>query len=211
MSTEGEKPKKKNLFFKERIYPIFFMAIITVVFISVVSWFYLSTEDLVVLNETLFLKRAVLYAAGIEAPEDGYELEELYQSRVRESEGSELPWYRILDEQGQPQGLVLFTIGAGLWGEINAVLGFDPAGQTMTGLEFTRQNETPGLGARITEDWFKEQFRGKKGPFIMVPEGTAAAANELDAITGATRTSQAVLSIINNAVKTAAATAKEVN
>jgi len=211
MSTEVEKPKKKNLFFMERIYPIFFMAAITVVFISVVSWFYLSTEDLVLLNETLFLKRAVLYAADIEAPDDGYALEELFQRRVRESEGSDPLYFRILDEQGNTQGLVLFTIGAGLWGEINAVLGFDPAGETMTGLEFTKQNETPGLGARITEAWFKEQFRGKKGPFVMVPEGTAAAANELDSITGATRTSQSVLGIINNAVRTAAATAKEVN
>ncbi len=211
MSSEVEKPKKKNLFFKDRIYPILFMAVITVVFISVVSWFYLSTEDLVVLNETLFLKRAVLYAAGLETPDDGYELEELYQSRVKEIDGPEYPAYRILDEQGQAQGLVLFTVGAGLWGEINAVLGFDPAGQAMTGLEFTKQNETPGLGARITEDWFKEQFRGKTGPFVMVPEGTAAAPNELDAITGATRTSQAVLGMINDTVATAAATAKEVN
>ncbi len=64
-----------------------------------------------------------------------------------------------------------------------------------------KQNETPGLGARITEKWFKEQFRGKSAPFTMAAEGTSEKPGELDAITGATKTSQAVLRIVNRSAE----------
>ena len=72
---------------------------------------------------------------------------------------------------------------------------------TERAVEFIKQNETPGLGARIAEEWFKEQFRGKMGPFVLVPEGTAEAEKELDAITGATRTSNFVLEMINQSLE----------
>jgi Na+-transporting NADH:ubiquinone oxidoreductase subunit C len=87
-----------------------------------------------------------------------------------------------------------------LWGEIGAVLGFDKSLEKLTGIDFIKQNETPGLGARIMDDWFREQFRGRKGPFVLVPEGTAEGENELDAITGASYTSSFVLSLVNSSV-----------
>lgn len=214
MNSEASKDgrKKKNLFFKERIYPVLFMALITVVFIAVVSGIYLSTEDLVLLNETLFLKRAVLYAADITPPEEGFELEALYQNRIREEENPKGEiYFLVFGEDGTPAGMVLHGGGPGLWGQIDAVLGFHLDGETMTGIEFIQQNETPGLGARIAEAWFKEQFRGKRGPFTMAPEGTAQGVNEFDALTGATRTSTAVLQILNSSAERAEKMAKEAN
>ena len=70
----------------------------------------------------------------------------------------------------------------------------------MLGLDFVKQNETPGLGARISESWFKEQFRGKRGPFRLVPEGVESGENEFQAITGATSTSNAVLDLLNRSI-----------
>ena len=206
-ASAGKRPS----FFKERIYPILFMILVTVVFISVVSGIYLSTEDLVLLNESLFEKKAVLYAAGIEvADDDGQEVESTYNSRVKPVETSIGTVYEILGTNGSRQGLVINQTGPGLWGEITAVVGFDTSGKKLTGVDFTKQNETPGLGARIMEDWFREQFRGKTPPFTTVPEGTAAGEKEFDAITGATRTSDGVLGIMNNSLKTADTALKEI-
>ena len=58
---------------------------------------------------------------------------------------------------------------------------------------------------RISEDWFRSQFAGKTGPFVLVPEGTRSTSpEEMDAITGATVTSKAVRDMMN-AVRTEAA------
>ena len=195
--SEGNKSE----LFKQRIYPILFMFIITSVFISLVSGIYLSTKELVILNESLFQKKAILYAADIAFPETAQEIEKVYLERITEyyADGTEVSFFGAKDQSGFPSGWVVFASGPGLWGEIVAAVGFNRSLDSLTGVEFVKQNETPGLGARITEDWFKDQFRGKKPPLKMVPEGSASESNEVDAITGATITSKAVLGIINKA------------
>lgn len=197
---------KEPNFFKERIYPILFMVVVTVVFISVVSGIYLATEERVKLNEALFLRSAVLYAADISVPEKAEEVQEVYQQRVEEVVNEETggpEYFRILDESGNLTGYAVYAQGPGLWGQIVAIVGFEEDLTTLTGVEFIKQNETPGLGARITENWFKEQFRGKRGPFTLVPEESETAQNEINAITGATRTSTSVRSIMNDVVEEA--------
>ncbi len=181
-------------FFGKRIFPVLFMALITILCIAPVSALFLSTKERVQLNESLFLKRAVLYAAGIEIPETPSEVDGVFSSRI-ETVGKDpdhADYFKVLAESGVIDGYVLPVRGPGLWGTIEAVVGFDTELKTYTGVEFTDQNETPGLGGRITEDWFKEQFRGKEPPFDLVPEGTAEGNSEVDAITGATRTSNFV-------------------
>lgn len=192
---------KKEGTFALRIYPVLFMMVLTIIFISAVSGIHLATRERVKLNETLSRKKAVLYASGIDYPEgDIMAIQEIYADRVRE-EGlldGEPSWFRLLKD-GNTAGYAVYVNGAGLWGKIVSVFSFEKDLRTIRGVEFVEQNETPGLGARITESWFKEQFRGKKAPFTLVEEGTADEADELDAITGATRTSAAVLKIANSA------------
>ena len=196
---------KQESVFSTRVYPVLFMVILTVVFISVVSGIYLTTKERVLLNESLFQKKAVLYAAGIDFPENQpQEVQSIYEDRVTEvdSEGGQPAYFKIQLPSGTT-GYAVYVRGAGLWGEIVSIFGFQPDLQTFTGVEFVEQNETPGLGARITEQWYKEQFRGKSGPFELVEEGASEESNELDALTGATRTSEAVLKIANKAAETA--------
>ena len=190
---------KKQGCFAERVYPVLFMALVTIVCISLTSGIFLSTEELVRNNETLFIRRAVLYSAGLSVPPAVSDLEELYRQQVREIPGQdgEILFYEVSGAGGDILSLVTEYAGPGLWGEIIMMVGFSPDLGSLTGLEFTKQNETPGLGGRITEPWFKEQFRGKEGPFVMVQEGTSRAVNELDSITGATRTSDYVLNLVN--------------
>ena len=73
----------------------------------------------------------------------------------------------------------------------------------LIGIEFTSHSETPGLGGRIDEEWFKEQFRGidledSQDDYIIY---TPAAGGNVDAITGATLTSQSVREFVNEDIQ----------
>ena len=191
--------------FQERVFPVLFMLMVTVFFITLVSGIYLATRDNVLSNEQLYLKRAVLFAADIDTPETTSEIERVYTERLREvaryDDGGEqtgVAFYEVLGETGAAIGYVLPASGPGLWGEIEAVVGFDSTLSRMTGVDFIKQNETPGLGGRITESWFRAQFRGKTAPLSRVAEGTKSGIpTEFDAITGATITSTAIENILN--------------
>ena len=198
---------KKDGFYAERIRPVVVMAVLTIICISIVSGIHLSTQDLVIANEGLMLKKAVLYAGGIELPGSNAEINALYDQRVEED--GEL--FRISGPGGMIESWAFLINGPGLWGEIEMVAAFNSDFSRFTGVEFTKQNETPGLGARITEDWFKQQLRGKRFPLTMAAEGMSAPADDqIDSITGATRTSGYVLQLFNEAGKRASEYEKEV-
>ena len=196
---------KKESFFSERIKPVIVMAVLTIVCITLVSGIHLSTVELVIANEGLVLKKAVLYAGGIDIPENNLEINDLYDERVSEKQDI----FVINGEDGSPSSYAFISAGPGLWGEIEAVMAFNTDLETFTGVDFIKQNETPGLGARITEEWFKQQLRGKNPPLTLAAEGESEGPNEIDAITGATRTSNYVLQLFNDAGARAAELEKE--
>lgn len=190
------KPEK----IRRSLFTLLFMLLVTVVFVSGLTAMYLATRETVQANEQLFLKRAVLYAANIPVPGERAELERVYEQRVRAvvDSAGRVAYYEIRQEPaGGLSSYVLPVVGQGLWGPLESVVGVRKDLKTLTGIEFTRQNETPGLGARIEEAWFKEQFRGKRWPLATVPEGGPAGEQEFEAITGATNTSNGVKGILN--------------
>lgn len=85
------------------------------------------------------------------------------------------------------------------------MVGVDAELGRVLAIEFYRHQETPGLGARITEPWFTEQFAGislmdesaKEAFFTMSPPAPGKGPLELDAVTGATQTSRAVETFVN--------------
>lgn len=181
---------------KQRPFTIVFTLAVTAAFVAPISAVYLLTRPRVALNEEVFLKRAVLNAAGVPVPEGNEAVVAAYAARAEDAGG----YYRIRSESGALSGYVFLRSGPGLWGEITAAVGFDKELERLTGVDFLKQSETPGLGARISERWFREQFRGKKGPFGTVPEGEPARENQFDAVTGATLTSNYVKAILNSTV-----------
>ena len=88
--------------FKERVFPILFMFLVTVVFIATVSGIYLSTRERVTRNEQLFMKNAVLFAAGISLPEEPAEQERLYNERIDEFQDDEgnIDYYAVSGDGG---------------------------------------------------------------------------------------------------------------
>lgn len=198
---------KERNFFRDRLFPVIFMFLLTVVFIGGISALYLSTKDIVLLNETIALKKSVLYVANIDIPDTNEKINEVFSARVNEVKTSSAHYFEIKDPAGKTVSYVIYSYGPGLWGQITALIGLKPDLKTITGVDFISQNETPGLGARITEKWFTEQFRGKQAPFTQMTsenDGKAPGPGAFDAITGATRTSTGVKYIMNHGVQEAA-------
>ena len=101
------------------------------------------------------------------------------------------------------EGTAVRLDGKGLWGPIWGYAVISEDGQTLKGVALDHKSETPGLGAKITEEAFLKAFEGKKlydkdGRFVSVrvlKPGTSAeiaAENRVDAISGATLTSRGV-------------------
>ncbi len=86
--------------------------------------------------------------------------------------------------------------GNGLWGPIWGYLAIASDGSTIIGANFDHKSETPGLGAEITTEMFQGQFAGKQ----FMSDGQLVPV-EVDAITGATKTSDGVKDMINNTLK----------
>lgn len=56
---------------------------------------------------------------------------------------------------------VIPVSGFGLWGPIYGYLALEKNGDTVLGTSWYDHQETPGLGANITEPWWQKQFFGK--------------------------------------------------
>ena len=90
--------------------------------------------------------------------------------------------------------------GAGLWGPIWGYIGFEGDLETIKAVCFGHKGENPGLGAKIADEpWFAESFTGKTigdGEILFEvckPANTQVdASSHIDAISGATITSQAL-------------------
>ncbi len=145
-------------------------------------------------------QRAVLYVFGLETGLDDEAVRARFGEQIREGNLGGLPCY-LLVRDGAAGGYAFPFEGAGLWGAIRGYLGVDETLRRTTGLVFTAQNETPGLGGRIDEETFKAQFRGLPiSPGAPLKYGRQAD-YELDAVTGATQTSSAVLRTLNRLVE----------
>ncbi|MDR4509418.1 MAG: FMN-binding protein [Candidatus Brocadiaceae bacterium] len=111
----------------------------------------------------------------------------------------------VKDEKLQGLGFVETKMGYGYnkSSPMSLFICLEPDMETIKGIEVLDHGETPGLGGRMTEEQFKNQFIGKKlKPKIrMMKDAKATGPNEFDAITGATNTSRGVEEFLNDAVK----------
>jgi len=110
--------------------------------------------------------------------------------------------FKAKHPNGRPAGWVAKAVGQGYADKIEILVGMDNKLKKITGLFVLDQKETPGLGNKIMEEGWRQQFVKKKTatPLTVTKEG-ASAAHEIDAITGATISSRAVCSIINTTIK----------
>ena len=114
---------------------------------------------------------------------------------------------KALDPEGNLVGFAFVAEGSGFADKIKLVITADAKFETILGFGVLLSNETPGFGDKInrSEHYFAKQFAGtparklelsKIGDWKMIDDDT-----EIIAITGATVTSDAVVSIFNNYIE----------
>lgn len=127
---------------------------------------------------------------------------------------------RISEEQNFPlymanvEGERYYIIplrGSGLWNAIFGYIALKDDINTIKGVVFDHLGETPGLGAEITQMWFRQAFEEEKiydgdGNFIGVSvvkgnSSTSKDDNQVDAISGATITGDGVSDMISERLR----------
>ncbi|RTE86037.1 MULTISPECIES: Na(+)-translocating NADH-quinone reductase subunit C [Gammaproteobacteria] len=116
---------------------------------------------------------------------------------------NEIPVFAVMSEQGDVQTYVMDIRGAGLWGTMYAFLAVEPDGQTIRDILFYKHQETPGLGGEIQNPRWTANFEGLTAVTdsgdvaVTVGKGAGAQPNGVDALSGATITSNGVNSTLN--------------
>ncbi|PLX44441.1 MAG: hypothetical protein C0609_05585 [Deltaproteobacteria bacterium] len=187
---------------KSPLYSILFIALLAVFFGGAVSGVEQYTRERVEQGRVAAERSRVLEALGMEAPDSPAELADLWSGRISEKADASGLYYSAKDGAGALMGYAFPFTAPGFWGPVRGVVGVNPQGTTLLGLSIISHQETPGLGGRISEKWFTEQFRGKRidtstnAPLSFVYR-TVNAPNEVEAVTGATQTSSRFAGFMN--------------
>lgn len=177
------------------VYTVVFMLISSVVFTAILALtnaFYLPA---IKANEIIAEKKSIMDSLGMKIDGTADEINADFDKYIRKTSISGMELYERIDDTGKTAGYALPFTGPGLWGTISGYAGISGDLGALLGINFLSQSETPGLGGRIDESWYREQYRGAG----IMTEGKPAfdpEKNGIDGITGATVTSNSVTKII---------------
>ncbi len=114
--------------------------------------------------------------------------------------------YRLEDDDGGLEMLILPVEGYGLWSTLYGFLALDADVNTIRGITFYQHGETPGLGGEVDNPRWKALWNGRKAfdsngkVDIAVIKGRAGPPSEdphrIDGISGATLTSRGVSELV---------------
>lgn len=143
-------------------------------------------------------------------------IEEVQKKRIEDSIKQILPgaqtitprhtdaidYYVVLDAAGATY-YVLRGEGSGYQGTISLIAVLDAPMKNVVGIEIIESQETPGLGSRINDAFFKEQFKNMdvSAALSCVKAKVSGGGSQVQAITGATVSSRAVVSILNSYIE----------
>ncbi|HKL47804.1 MAG TPA: FMN-binding protein [Candidatus Izemoplasmatales bacterium] len=186
----------------ERLKVIVFVLVLAFITSGVLLSVDALTADRIQANQDAKLKSAILDAHDIDYTFGN--INEVFDSQIQviESDG----WTFYLNPN---TNAVTFEVGGGgVWGPIEGILTLEEDFETILDLTIVQQEETPGLGGVIAERPYLETFVGKKmvPDFMIRNDSNSNQDNEIDAITGATNTSNKVEGFLNedySAAKTA--------
>ena len=97
-----------------------------------------------------------------------------------------------LKQGDEPLGYCVESTTAGFGGDMTLMVGFN-SDLAVVGVQILSHSETPGLGAKVNDAGYLSQYGGKTGDLAL--------GEDIDAISGATISSKAVLAGVNEAQK----------
>ena len=104
------------------------------------------------------------------------------------------------DASGEVVGHVINSLSNDSYGgAVKLSIGFDADG-TITGVGIRETSDTPGLGLKAKDDDYRNQYVGKNCESLSVTKSVSASDTEINAISGATITSNATTNAVNAAL-----------
>ncbi len=196
-------------------YTIAYASILVTIVAALLAIVYSALNDRIVENVKLDTKKQILSALNIKDDENAAEIFEKSVKHYVMAEDGSLKEYDgefITDYSKDTVNVHVFecnikdTIkyvlpvnGAGLWGPIWGYVALNNDKNTVEGVFFGHEGETPGLGAEITKDEFINKFIGKKvfgegsdAILLGVEKKVSLPNHQVDGITGGTITSKGV-------------------
>ncbi|MBW6514380.1 MAG: FMN-binding protein [Candidatus Syntrophosphaera sp.] len=205
-------------FMERPVYPVLFIIALSLVFVGILAAMYRMNEPGIEKQKLEAYEKSILSlcadslasATGISTPEIMAAYPQSFADYIKPLPEGAYPRRAFEVKFGDRILAYVFDItGKGLWGTMRALIATTPAKDTIIGINVYEQLETPGLGARIEESWFTGQFEqktvldnGVPVDFELIPEGQSAAEpNQIRQVTGATITSKAVLTMLQNELR----------
>jgi Na+-transporting NADH:ubiquinone oxidoreductase subunit C len=202
---------------KDKLYTIGFMIVVTAVATVAMTGTKVALEGRIENNRRLHEYRARLQAFGLLPKEASADrINTIHRDQVAVSDKKMSTGRDITIAYTDATQATVLAYGfayeaQGLWGPIRGVLALDPQLEEITGFVVTEHQETPGLGARMTEPRFREDVIGlpadtpdAQGEYVdfVPPEAPAEkAAGEVNGISGATNTTDGLDRMFNTVLK----------
>ena len=193
---------------KEKLSMILFVLVLGAILTTALVAVDAKTKPYIKANRIKKLQESILAVAEIEYTEETREQvftesieakvfpDKLQPKDVKEEDKAR--YYVTSDKQ------IIFEFhGNGLQGGIHGAIALMDDLDTIKGMTIIKQEETPGLGSRIGEVEFLDRFKNKKllPELRIVREGKARGINQVDGITGATLSCNALQDMLNSESK----------
>lgn len=194
-------------------YVVGFAAVLSAVFTAAVVSVQVATASRIERNEALREQKALVKAFGLGdvGKLSVQEIAALVESRIARREAITDPETGRVFRWFSTQNAVAFEFsGSGFWAPITGLMALTPDLKQVVGFVVVEQAETPGLGGRVTEEAFQQQFRGlnvappAEGAQALHIQRKKPAGDDdprfgrvVEAITGATQTSMALERLLN--------------
>ncbi|MBE9467524.1 MAG: NADH:ubiquinone reductase (Na(+)-transporting) subunit C [Bacteroidetes bacterium] len=218
---------------QSNLYIIIYASILVIVVAAVLSIISTTLKPVQSKNIELEKKQNILYSININS--NMKDVEQLYEKHIRASyiinykgervsgnafnidlrqeklksiEEQKLPVYESKLDNGDKK-IIIPLSGKGLWGSIWGYISFNDDNNTVYGVKFNHEGETPGLGAQIATPNFQKQFIGKqifnsnkKFVSIKLIKAKHESNNiyQVDAISGGTITSKGLEKMLRNCI-----------
>ena len=189
-------------------YTIIYSAVIVVIVAFLLAFVSKALEPMQDANVKLDEKKQILNSLNIRNLSNE-ETEATYAKVVKSREDVENGTIFTCNVNGKTK--YVFTVkGMGLWGPINGFIAVNDDKNTVYGVYFNHEGETAGLGAEIKDNQkWQEKFQGKKlfkngdtsAIVLSVKKKVEDPASQVDAVTGATLTSNGVAAMLSDKSK----------